>query len=353
MDLISIIIPVYKVEKYLEQCMNSVLQQTYRNIEIILIDDGSPDRSGLMCDEYAAKDSRVKVVHKTNGGVSAARNKGLEEAAGDWILFVDSDDWIESDGCEVALKTAMENNSDIVMFDYTIVTKNKSSVFGGFSENFIISEKAEFEKIQQNILSLEKNLFYRNFPFLFFYSIANKLYRKKILEDIFFCENVIIYEDADFFMQALESCRRMSVIAKSLYNYRFNDQSAVHTYQAQLMDSMKIRLKNCKEFLDKQGKTKEFYEAYYRGCAYASITVARNFFSACKLKDFYQRKRIFTQIFDYQDCRRGIENYHSQSMSIKVVIFLIKRRLYFPLWSISRIYNIIAVDPEKKIMTKS
>jgi glycosyltransferase involved in cell wall biosynthesis len=117
MDLISIIIPVYKVEKYLEQCMNSVFNQTYRNIEIILIDDGSPDRCGLMCDEYAVKDSRVKVVHKTNGGVSAARNKGLEEADGDWILFVDSDDWVESDVCEVALKTAMENNADIVMFD--------------------------------------------------------------------------------------------------------------------------------------------------------------------------------------------------------------------------------------------
>jgi glycosyltransferase involved in cell wall biosynthesis len=348
MELISIIIPVYKAEKYLEQCMNSVLQQTYRNIEIILIDDGSPDHCGLLCDEYAAKDSRVKVVHKANGGVSSARNRGLEVAAGDWILFVDADDWVEHDACEVTLKTALENNADIVIFDYTIVTENKSFIFGGFSESFIISEKDEFEKIQQNILSLEKNLFYRNFPFLFFYPIANKLYKKEILKGIFFCEGVIFYEDPDFFMRALEKCHRLSVIAKPLYNYRSNEQSAAHTYKDKLVDSMKIRSEYCKEFLDKQSKSKDFYEAYYRGCAYASITVARNFFSACKLKDFSKRKKIFMQLFDDGDCRMGIKRYRPKSISVKVVMLLIKYKLYVLLWIMSRSYNLLT-DSEKRI----
>jgi glycosyltransferase involved in cell wall biosynthesis len=328
--------------------MNSVFNQTHRNIEIILIDDGSPDHCGLMCDEYAAKDSRVKVIHKANGGVSSARNKGLEEANGDWILFVDSDDWVESDVCEVAWKTAMKNNSDIVMFDYTIVTKNKSSIFGGFSDDFIISEKDEIEKIQKNILSLEKKLLYKNVPFLFFYSIWNKLYKKEIVQDVFFCENVIVAEDADFFMRALEKCHRLSVIAKPLYNYRSNEQSTVHTYKDKLVDSMKIRSESCKEFLDKQGKSKDFYEAYYRGCAYASITVARNFFSACKLKDFSKRKKIFMQLFDDGDCRMGIKRYRPKAISVKMVIFLIKYKLYVLLWIMSRSYNLLT-DPEKRI----
>lgn len=96
MDLISIIVPVYKVEKYIHQCVDSIINQTYKNIEIILVDDGSPDNCGKICDEYAEKDSRIKVIHKENGGLSDARNCGIDAASGDWLMFVDSDDWLHN-----------------------------------------------------------------------------------------------------------------------------------------------------------------------------------------------------------------------------------------------------------------
>ena len=97
MAVISVIVPVYKVEKFLDRCINSIIQQTFTNLEIILVDDGSPDRSGEICDEWKMKDKRIRVIHKENGGLSDARNKGLDVATGDYVAFIDSDDWIDPD----------------------------------------------------------------------------------------------------------------------------------------------------------------------------------------------------------------------------------------------------------------
>lgn len=111
--LISVIIPVYKTEAYLEKCVRSVMMQSYRNLEIILVDDGSPDGCPEICDEYAALDNRIKVIHKANGGLSDARNAGLNIASGIWISFIDSDDWIEPDMYEVLIRNANNTGAEI------------------------------------------------------------------------------------------------------------------------------------------------------------------------------------------------------------------------------------------------
>lgn len=116
MARISVIIPIYNVEKYLNRCVDSVLDQTLTDIEVILVDDGSPDRCGIICDEYKENDGRVKVVHKKNGGLSSARNAGLEIAEGEYTFFLDSDDWLEKDGLERLYKKAAETNVDFVRF---------------------------------------------------------------------------------------------------------------------------------------------------------------------------------------------------------------------------------------------
>ena len=116
MDKVSIIIPIYKVEKYLRQCLDSIINQTYKYIEIILIDDGSPDHCGEICDEYASHDDRIIVIHKTNSGVSAARNDGIEIATGELIMFVDPDDWIELDCCERIICSVKNRDCDVLYF---------------------------------------------------------------------------------------------------------------------------------------------------------------------------------------------------------------------------------------------
>ena len=116
-ELISVIVPVYNVEKYLDKCIQSILGQTYSNIELLLIDDGSTDSSGAICDKYVTQDSRVRVFHKSNEGVSAARNWGLDNAKGEWIAFVDADDWIDSDMYERMYNAAVQNQTDMVSCD--------------------------------------------------------------------------------------------------------------------------------------------------------------------------------------------------------------------------------------------
>ncbi|MBQ4243839.1 MAG: glycosyltransferase, partial [Clostridia bacterium] len=120
MDLISVIVPVYKTEKYLDRCVNSIVNQTYKNLEIILVDDGSPDRCPELCDRWAEKDNRIKVIHQENGGMSAARNAGLRIAKGDYIGFVDSDDWIDNDMYEYLYILLINNQADYSTINYDI-----------------------------------------------------------------------------------------------------------------------------------------------------------------------------------------------------------------------------------------
>ncbi|MBR1540013.1 MAG: glycosyltransferase [Clostridia bacterium] len=128
-ELISIIVPVYKVEKYLDKCINSIVSQTYKNLEVILVDDGSPDSCGKMCDEWTQKDTRIKVIHKENGGLSDARNFGLDCAKGKYIQFVDSDDYIEKDMIEFLYKNLKENNADIsICSNYMVDEENVINV---------------------------------------------------------------------------------------------------------------------------------------------------------------------------------------------------------------------------------
>ncbi len=118
MDIISIIIPIYNVERYIHRCVGSVINQTYKNLEIILVDDGSPDNCGKICDEYAEKDERIKVIHKKNGGLSEARNFGIDVATGEWLFFLDSDDWIYPQTIEKLYASAIENSVSVSMCAY-------------------------------------------------------------------------------------------------------------------------------------------------------------------------------------------------------------------------------------------
>ena len=119
MSTVSIIVPIYKVEDYIRECIDSILAQTYPDFELILVDDGSPDSCGRICDDYAKRDNRIKVVHKVNGGLTSARNAGLEVAKGEWIMHVDGDDWIESDMIESLIEAAQATGADLVFGDFT------------------------------------------------------------------------------------------------------------------------------------------------------------------------------------------------------------------------------------------
>ena len=145
-DLITIIVPIYNVEKYLRECIESICRQTYRNIEIILINDGSNDNSAKICDEYKEKDSRIKVIHKENGGVSSARNKGLEIAKGAYITFVDGDDYIDEKYCEKLLKNLKENNVECVLCGFNRIYEKTAEVVTK-GENLLLDKNKSEKKL--------------------------------------------------------------------------------------------------------------------------------------------------------------------------------------------------------------
>ncbi len=146
---ISVIVPVYKVEPYLRKCLDSIINQTYRNLQIILVDDGSPDNCGAICDEYASKDSRIEVIHQENGGVSAARNAGLKLAAGDYIGWVDSDDWIEPDMYAYMLENMQKYEADIAVCSRLECFKERK-LFKGWRQMEVLDKKQALEKLLEN-----------------------------------------------------------------------------------------------------------------------------------------------------------------------------------------------------------
>lgn len=204
-DLISVIIPVYNVEQYLEKCINSVLNQTYRNLEIILVDDGSKDSSGDICDKYAKMDSRVSVIHKENGGLSSARNAALDICKGDYILFVDSDDWIRLQMTEVMLAAIKENNADIAICGVGSDTAGKLKNNDIISEHIILTNH---ELMKEYVTTANVR------P-----TVWNKLYKKKLFDNIRFRIG-ITHEDSYIMHEVLGKCEKAVYVKQTLY-YQF------------------------------------------------------------------------------------------------------------------------------------
>lgn len=208
MPEISIIVPVYKVEKYLERCVKSILAQTFTDFELILVDDGSPDNCPLMCDEWAKKDKRIKVIHKANGGAGQSRNVGLENATGKYIGFVDADDWITRDMYEYLHELIIKEDADVAMCDFT---RNPKEL-----ENDTLNEEIkvlDFKGIQ--------DFFYRINGEASNYAIWNRLYKKEVLAGIHFLEGKIT-EDVMFIYEVTKSAKKMAVSNKKKYLYYEN-----------------------------------------------------------------------------------------------------------------------------------
>ena len=206
--MISIIIPVYNVEKYLPQCIDSVLAQSYRNFELILVDDGSPDGSPSICDRYACKDNRVKVIHQQNSGVSTARNNGIDNAKGEWITFIDSDDFVESDYLERF--QAGKDDADLIVQGLEYYDNRNGSFFKQVKVETITLEQDNFKHI------IERNDLLR-----LGYPVA-KTYRRSLLSDkIRFNTSISFHEDHIFVFEAMMASKSIRLVDTMAYKYRY------------------------------------------------------------------------------------------------------------------------------------
>lgn len=207
-NIVSIIIPVYNVREYLDDCVYSVINQTYKNLEIILVDDGSTDGSGSMCDEYAKLDNRVIVIHKVNGGLSDARNLGLEKTTGNWILFVDSDDYIDEDMVRDMLSIGLVNEADMVICGINILDPPNS-------RRQCFFESIETECLKNELLDARNG---------FWMTSWNRICKASLYKDIKFPVGKI-HEDEDTTYRLIDRCNKIMGTSKCFYNYRIRSGS--------------------------------------------------------------------------------------------------------------------------------
>ena len=241
--MISVIIPVFRVENYLNACVQSVLAQTYKDLEIILVDDGSDDGCPAMCDQYAEHDERVKVIHKQNGGLSDARNAGLDVAQGEYILFVDSDDYIHPNLCET-VATIMERQKqvDILVFPFEKVEEFENEAY----KNVKIETESEHILSQKELIG---KMFQEEYES---YIVAwNKCYRKKVWEQLRFPYGRI-HEDQFTTYKALYEARQVACLKQPLYYYRQRGGSIMSKFHAKgCMDDILALQEKIAYFSDK------------------------------------------------------------------------------------------------------
>lgn len=221
MAIISIIVPIYKVEEYIHRCIDSILSQTFKDFECILVDDGSPDKCPVICDEYVKKDKRIKVIHKANGGLSDARNAGLNIARGKYILFVDGDDWIHPQLLELAYSATIDTGVDFVSFEFT-KTHNYTNIYVKYDINNELSSVKTYDS------GFIMNNLYNRFQQEIGVEAWKKLYKKEIFDNIRFRKG-IIHEDDDIFIDILMRTKTISVIDIPLYFYFMSPSSIMRS----------------------------------------------------------------------------------------------------------------------------
>lgn len=206
-EKISIIIPVYNVEKYINRCLDSIVNQTYKNIEIIIVNDGSTDRSGLICDEYAKRYNNIRVFHKENAGVSSARNLGVDNSSGEYIAFIDPDDYIDKNMYEILHKEIISSKSDIAMCSFFYVKEDKVIYTGNKEKTIILSKEDVLYKYFNRI-----NPFNGSF-------LWNKLFRRELFRNIRLDTRLVIQEDTEVLLRIFDRINSLVYIDRPLYFY--------------------------------------------------------------------------------------------------------------------------------------
>ncbi|MBU3822288.1 glycosyltransferase family 2 protein [Flavobacteriaceae bacterium XHP0103] len=253
--LVSVIIPVYNAEKFLEKCIDSLLSQSFKDYEVLLINDGSSDHSGSVCHKYSNIDNRIRVFHQKNKGASAARNLGMEKAKGEWICFVDSDDWVKENYLN-NLVVSIEPGIDLVIGGFTQTDNN-------ITKEVVLTETdINIDSLETELILNELALFNYSFPF-------GKLFKKKIIDtySVQFITKAIMFEDTIFLMQYLKHSKSLKIINAIDYQYVLNEGSLsfkLHSFEAEYtiaeklldisIDDFSLTIKNLKNKYSKLGK---------------------------------------------------------------------------------------------------
>ena len=329
--VVSVVLPIYNVEKYLSRCLESVVNQSYRKLEIILVDDESPDKCPEICDKWAAKDSRIKVIHKKNGGLGHARNTGIENATGEYICFVDSDDYIASDTIEKAYEAVKKENADIGIFGFLTVDKN------GNVTN-VITPKTKCQKyVDEKVLTVF-------LPDLISWNPDNgvatdlrmsawtALYSMELIQRNswrFVSEREIISEDVYSLLDLYRNVKTVVVIPEAFYFYCENETSLTHSYKKDRYNRIKHFYKACIDRCEKLEYSKEVK----RRMAYpftANSIAAMKMIAISDLSNT-EKKKMISDIVNDETMQNVVNqmNLKKESIARKILFLSMKHRMTF------------------------
>ncbi|OLR62174.1 hypothetical protein BHF69_05445 [Anaerostipes sp. 992a] len=275
---VSVIIPVYHVEKYLKTCVESILKQTYQNLEVILVDDGGNDGCPEMCDVFASKDARVISIHKENGGQTTARKAGVEISTGDYIMFVDADDWLEAQTIGRCVLEIEKNAADLVCFGYKRIYTHKVFNTSIFDRTRIFSG-TEIQYLQRRIVGLVGNELAHVETADRFTPMWGKLYSKKMIQaGKWISEREVgSSEDALFNLYALSECEKCVYINEFMYCYRkTNETATTRKYRSDLINQWSNLFSYFQVFIDENGNDKEFVLALQNRIILSMIGIGLN-----------------------------------------------------------------------------
>ena len=302
-DLVSIIVPVYEVEKFIRKCVDSILNQTYHNIEVILVDDGSKDQCPQICDEYAKKDERVVVIHKENGGLVSARKAGILRASGKYVQFVDGDDWIAKDMVEYMLSAIEVYKVDCVICQFYKAGEKNIEKKSFFSEGMYKEERYKNE-ILQRVLFTGEMFLHGVEP-----SVWGKMFKLQQIKSYSLSvpEEIVMGEDAACVYPFLvNTCKSIFILNQALYYYRQNDKSIMHSYNAGQLNST---LKLLQYLREKTASSRELQEQldYYTIMIVILNCVNEEKGTLKTLLTRYQRLKVFLKEIKFKEICSSID----------------------------------------------
>lgn len=348
---ISIIVPVYNVEKYLDKCVKSLINQTLDAIEIILVDDGSPDGCPVLCDAYASQDKRVKVIHKKNGGLSSARNTGLEVISGEYFMFVDSDDWLDLETCEVAYNYASQHNADCLMFTYTKEFGSHSIVNHTFSQDCFVWGKPEIQaNFHRRLFGLIEKELARPQDADLIVSAWAQLYRTDKYRHIQFVDTKIIgTEDCWYQVQVYEDCDKFVYIDKPYYHYlRTNDGSLTTKYNPNLFARWQNLFSYMENYIQEHNKGAIYVQALQNRIAISVLGAGIN--QAHSNDGVFEGGRHLKIMLETQRYRSALAQLNTSVMPFpwKVFFFLSKHKMTTSLFAMLKTIEYIRTHKKYK-----
>ena len=274
---------MYNTEKYLPDCLESLLAQTHENLEIILVDDGSSDSSGAICDEYAARDSRVKVIHKENAGVSAARNSALDAATGDFIGFVDSDDLVKRDMYEILCKNALESGSDIAICRLARFFDSEDK------ENVLAPDSGDCSLLELDTRNALADLLIGKH---FYGSLCDKLFSARVVNNIRLNKDIFVAEDFLFTVEALANAKRVCFCDRVLYRYRMRESSATHLNYSEKHLTSYDACVAAENILRSRGLYGELKDCFDASAVVCHVKIMRGLCESKELRKKYARRSV-------------------------------------------------------------